>query len=413
MNLKSDHKATSITNYQAIFTPCYHQDAFRIAIRSYDREGLGYFLLVDPDNFETSIVLKGDIQHRKQNVGPGEIGYYTQQAIKETPYGLGLDKVMSTSHPIQNDGITHAMRPCDAKQVFLTIDLCPSKRVFEEAFFKKLAAMGTAAGKPIPIAICITEFWRTLHQEEFAYLLKQQHIGTLDITWVNHSATHLYYHDRTSPEGLAENFLLDPRTNLTYELFEIEKALIMSGQLPSVFFRAPGLVTDKALIDKINSMGLITLGADAWLAKDQTPESGSIILVHGNSNEPAGIAPMMTYLEDDTFDFLPLQAAFPTPSEVPIYLAQMQAVKEGDGEETDDEAEKELARDTAACLPEAPLAWRKPPSAAPGTRVMTFAEAGQRLALFRQLKLKQYEVTQRRKRDADTVDLTVKLPTIS
>jgi len=69
MELKSDHSATSITNYQAIFTPCYHNDMFRIVIRSYDREGLGYFLLVDPDNFATSIVLKGDIQHRKQNVG--------------------------------------------------------------------------------------------------------------------------------------------------------------------------------------------------------------------------------------------------------------------------------------------------------------------------------------------------------
>jgi len=387
---------------------------FRIVIRSYDREGLGYFLLVDPDNFATSIVLKGDIQHRKQNVGPDEIGYYTQQAIKETPYGIGLDKVTSaTPHPIQNDGITHAMRPCDAKQVFLTIDLCPSKRVFEKAFFEKLAAMGTAAGKPIPIAICITEFWRTLHQQEFAYLLEQQRIGTLDITWVNHSATHLYYHDRTSSEGLAENFLLDPRTNLSYELLEIEKALIMSGQLPSVFFRAPGLVTDKALIDEMNRMGLITLGADAWLAKGQIPEAGSIILVHGNSNEPAGIAPMMTYLEDDTFEFLPLRAAFPTPSEVPAYLSQMPPAKEDAGEETDDEAERELVSETAACLPEEPPVWRKPPGAAPGTRVITFAEAGRRLALFRQLKSKQYEVTQHRERDADTVELAVKLPTYS
>ena len=137
MHLKSDHKATSISNYQAIFTPCYHQDAFRIAIRSYDQEGSGYFLLVDPDNFATSIVLKGDIQHRKQTVGPDEIGYYTQSAIKKTPYGLVLDKVARFPHPVQNDGITHSMRSHRANQVFLTIDLCPSKRVFETAFFEK------------------------------------------------------------------------------------------------------------------------------------------------------------------------------------------------------------------------------------------------------------------------------------
>ena len=34
---------------------------------------------------------------------------------------------------------------------------------------------------------------------------------------------------------------------------------------------------------------LISLGADAWLAIDQRPNAGSIVLVHANGNEPLGI----------------------------------------------------------------------------------------------------------------------------
>ena len=34
---------------------------------------------------------------------------------------------------------------------------------------------------------------------------------------------------------------------------------------------------------------LVTLGADAWLAIGQKPGPGSIVLVHPNGNEPAGL----------------------------------------------------------------------------------------------------------------------------
>jgi hypothetical protein len=34
---------------------------------------------------------------------------------------------------------------------------------------------------------------------------------------------------------------------------------------------------------------LIALGADAWLALDQRPNAGSIVLVHLNGNEPLGV----------------------------------------------------------------------------------------------------------------------------
>jgi len=322
LSLESDNRATSITNYQPLFTPCYHNNELHIAIRSYDQGGLGYYLLVNPNTLITHIVLKGDIQHRKQTINPTDIGYYTKGELENTPYGLALMR-MQTSHPLTNDGLTHSLCEHKSNQVFLTIDLCPSKKLFEQEFFEKLVSIGLSSRKAVPIAICITEFWRITHKKEFEWLLAQQKSGTLQITWVNHSATHVYYHDCAAPQRLNQNFLLDSRTNLFFELFEIEKALIEHGQVPSVFFRAPGLVTDKKLMRILDRCGFITLGADAWLAKGQEPRSGSIVLVHGNSNEPAGIKKIMDILETGRFDFLPLQQTFPAPGKVPEYLEYM------------------------------------------------------------------------------------------
>lgn len=79
--------------------------------------------------------------------------------------------------------------------------------------------------------------------------------------------------------------------------------------MPSVFFRYPGLVTNKALLLKLNNLGLIPLGSDAWLAKNQTPTTGSIILVHGNSNEHVGIEDFMKLQQQGDLNLLPLQQA--------------------------------------------------------------------------------------------------------
>jgi len=49
------------------------------------------------------------------------------------------------------------------------------------------------------------------------------------------------------------------------------------------------LVSDTALFNKVTSFGLIPVGSDAWLAKNQTPTEGSIVLIHANGNEPYGI----------------------------------------------------------------------------------------------------------------------------
>jgi len=41
-----------------------------------------------------------------------------------------------------------------------------------------------------------------------------------------------------------------------------------------VFFRCPGLVSDRSIIERLLSYGLIAVGSDAWLAKGQQARNG-------------------------------------------------------------------------------------------------------------------------------------------
>jgi hypothetical protein len=43
------------------------------------------------------------------------------------------------------------------------------------------------------------------------------------------------------------------------------------------------------LVYKITNFGLIPIGSDAWLAKGQQTQAGSIVLIHANGNEPVGV----------------------------------------------------------------------------------------------------------------------------
>ena len=109
--------------------------------------------------------------------------------------------------------------------------------------------------------------------------------GRLAITWTNHSYSHPYR------KGVAEgeNFLLTPGYDPDFEILETERLLIANGQTPSLFFRFPGLVSSSPLMQAVRRHHLISLGADAWLALNQTPHDGSIILVHPNGNEERGL----------------------------------------------------------------------------------------------------------------------------
>lgn len=303
----SEKKVTAsldITNYQPTFIPCFTKTGdLRIAIRNYNCNLESYYVAVDPYTLVTECAPVTNYSHRK--VMDGQPGYYTRKEIDSTPYMTALTHFTSPPYPLQNYGLTHAVQPING--AFLTIDMCPSVKPFEAAFFEKLTTY--SLNEATPISICMTGLWMLDHAEEFDWLTQQEKNGKLKITWVNHSFSHVYYADLNSEEDLKRNFLLAPNTNQEHELLSTEQLLIKNGQTPSVFFRAPGLVTDESLVRKLNKFGLIPVGSNAWLAKGEEPQNGSVILVHGNSNEHSGIEKAMALLETHQFRFFPLANA--------------------------------------------------------------------------------------------------------
>jgi hypothetical protein len=167
-----------------------------------------------------------------------------------------------------------------------------------------LAQHSEYLGKPFPIALSMTGVWIEKHEEEFRWLCEQNQKKTLDITWVNHS----YHHPYKPNVDYNSNFLLGPEVNFRQECLELEKLLLQNNQIPSIFFRFPGLISNIDLMNQLRSLGLIPLGSNAWLAKGENPTPGSIILIHGNLNEHKGVELFLDFLrENPQINYLPIQ----------------------------------------------------------------------------------------------------------
>ncbi len=298
---------TTINDYQAIFTPGYDQQGhLKIAIRQYMQNHQAYFLVVDPYTLATQVIDRNAL-----TVGSTSNGKSTgslPELVRSTPYVKALYRYTSPPYPLANAGLTAAPNPENGK--FLTIDMCPSKKPFEEKFFKDLVALSTKNKQPVPIALSMSGLWIIRHQQEFDWLIQQAKANKLQITWINHSYTHSY-----NPKApLNQNFMLTPGTNVDYEILETEKLLLAHNQVPSVFFRFPGLIADEKLILDLRKFSLIPVGSNAWLAKGEKSQAGSIILVHGNSNEHQGIELVTPLLNDPNLHLLPLSQCLGTPT---------------------------------------------------------------------------------------------------
>ena len=334
----ADEKAAIITDYKPVFLPVVAENKkIKIAIRSYLNNEKSYFVLVDPNSFKTEIALQELVilptnKIEKENLLKklsktpyikvlnkySSIQRHSQSLIQDEFKSKSAERTVVREHRLnsknspvssfvndavqQNYGATSSMYK--VKGQFLTIDMCPSSKSFEEDFFKKLVELSIKLNKPIPIAICISGLWINKHQEEFLWLIKQQENGYLQITWVNHSFSHPYFKDKP----LEDNFLLSNKDDFENEVLEAGKILVSYNIAPSPFFRFPGLVSDQTLIEKLKDLGFIPLGSKAWLAKGEKVQNGSFILVHGNSNEKAGINLIMLMLPE--LKLLPIEKAF-------------------------------------------------------------------------------------------------------
>jgi len=131
------------------------------------------------------------------------------------------------------------------------------------------------------------------HPEDIQWIKNLIDSSQISVTWVNHTYNHKY----NPGEPLAKNFLLEPKTNLSAEILQTEVALLEKGFSFSAFFRFPGLVSNHQVVDSVLAYGLIPIGSDAWLAKGQKISGGSIVLIHGNGNEPIGVTDFIKLLK--------------------------------------------------------------------------------------------------------------------
>jgi hypothetical protein len=277
-----------ITSYRAYYGWAKHAPQDWMILRQFVNDGRTYLLLVNPQTLETKIDEPGFYEIKPMSIDEARTFF------KSTPYVKALLKAEKQSLSTQDAGIESGM----PKQtgISLTADLCPSHKPLDKVIFTSIIAEFKKVEQPVPVALSVTGIWMRQHPQDLEWLKKLQEQREIYITWINHSFNHRVSHKLP----LKENFLLEAGTNINFEVLETEMAMLKNGLMPSVFFRFPGLVSDKELVYQITDFGLIPIGTDAWLAKGQQPQAGSIVLIHGNGNEPVGVNDFIKLLKSKT-----------------------------------------------------------------------------------------------------------------
>ena len=261
-----------------------------IILRKFDNADKTYLLLVNPQTLETKTD-EANLYHVKP-VTMAEIRLF----FKNTPYVKALKQAEKQSGALQNAGIKSGS--LKETGITLTADLCPSHKPLDRRIFTAIDSEFKNVKHPAQIALSVSGVWMQKHNEDLAWLKQLQRDSEINIIWINHSFNH--HVSPTAP--LNKNFLLEPGTNINYEVLETEKLMLKNGLLPSVFFRFPGLVSSKKLVYRITGFGLVSIGTDAWLAKGQQPQAGSIVLIHANGNESVGVKDFLKLLESKSGD---------------------------------------------------------------------------------------------------------------
>ncbi len=258
-----------------------------LLLRSFQKEENSFYLVADMKTMVTSVIPVKGVDARASDWTKLQVSY------ANSPYIKALMDAKRRDLSLQDAGIAHGY-PFE-KGITLTIDLCPSQKPLDRVVFTSLIEGLKNIEIPVPVGISISGKFMLNHPDDIDWLLGMVRQKQLAITWINHS----YHHYYQPGLALRENFLLAQGTDLDVEVLENEKAMLGHGIVPSVFFRFPGLVSNRILVDRIIDYGLIPIGSDAWLAKGQKPVTGSIVLIHGNGNEPLGVADFLQLLRNN------------------------------------------------------------------------------------------------------------------
>ena len=258
-----------------------------IVLRTFLQDRERRCLVLDPASLRTAIRSAADIAIESASREAVE------KRIARAPYFDALRDAAANAAAVQNAGLTRFL--ASPPGIALTVDLCPSRKPLDRGLFTELIGEFGKDERPVPIAVAVTGVWMEAHAPDLEFLKELEKSGDISVTWINHS----YHHRWDEALPLAANFLLREGTDVAGEILQTEAAMIEHGLTPSVFFRFPGLVSDRKLLLTVESFGLIPVGSDAWLGKNQRPQEGSIVLVHANGNEPIGITRFLKLLREE------------------------------------------------------------------------------------------------------------------
>lgn len=286
----SNSAFAQIDNYQVFIATCNGKITNKeyLVLRRFQLDTKWRILIIDVNNLNTRVVSASLCTEPT----PTTLAKF----IECNPlciYSKLFQAAASNDKAMRDAGITHDWTL--EKGICLTIDLCPSLKPLDKELFRKIISHFPKQDRPIPLAVCVAGGWIKAHNADLEWLKQQVSDSLLNIDWVNHS----YHHFVSDSLPVNKNFMLRPSTNIEREILENEKLMICKGLTPSVFFRFPGLISDKKLFSRVLQYGVLPLGSDAWLAKNQQPKPGSIVLIHGNGNEPLGIKKFYDLLEKD------------------------------------------------------------------------------------------------------------------
>jgi hypothetical protein len=271
--------AEEVKDYRVTFAECRPRRGgeWLIALRAFRQGRQKSVLAVDPESLKTRLLPEPEV--RLKRISWAKL----RDRVKATPYGRAMADSEKHGTPEQDAGIVHSLPSVTG--VVLTVDLCPSTRPLDRGLFTSVLTTFAPEETPVPLGIAITGRWMQEHAQDVRWLREREEGRELSVTWIKHSFNHRYSKELPLPH----NFLLEPGTDADAEILATEAAMIGAGLCPSVFFRFPGLVSDPELVRRVVAYGLVVVGSDAWLAKGQGAVPGSIVLVHGNGNEPIGI----------------------------------------------------------------------------------------------------------------------------
>ena len=246
-------------------------------LREFTQNNLKKYLIVEDKTYNTFIIKAENI--KEKNLFCKE--------YNNSGYKSNLDlvyknrSIKKNKNYLQNAWLKSWLKLWE-KNIYLTADFCPSgKHWFEDKAIEKFIKKWNKN-----IGIAITSAWINWHKKDFQQLIEYKNSWKLNITWINHTKTHKYNYSN----NFSTTFILTPWLILKDEIMDVEKKLIENSQIPSIFMRFPGLISNEKIYKEVvYKYWLIPLGSDTWLAKWEKIKPNSIILIHWNKNEPRWI----------------------------------------------------------------------------------------------------------------------------